>query len=304
MLNQPQDDSPVLADGSLIDFRQLAEYAGFTARAVRRHRSAAVWLFIVTLGTAVAGVAAWPRTYHSEATLLAHRNDLMTSLSNPSRAPREEADDPTRAASETIHDRDSLLMIMRQTDLVNERERHRRLLSRVKAKLTGFMHKPTEEEQMNSVLRLLDQRLIVWVEKEGVVKISVDWPEAETAKALVQAAVQNFIDRRHDTETAAIGEAISILQGSAASLQSDVDGTIAQLREEQGRRGQVARPRLEAATGAAPRSLPVPAAAPPAPSGPDPDTIAQLATIKNALDAKRQDILRVELTHRQQVQDL
>ena len=59
----------------------------------------------------------------------------MTSLSNPTRPSRPEADDPTRAASETIHHRDNLMSLIRQTNLVNEWERPRSPIGRVKDRI-------------------------------------------------------------------------------------------------------------------------------------------------------------------------
>src|SRR5439155_21009160 len=103
----------------------------------------------------------------------------------------------------------------------------------VRDSLTRRFHVPTLEDQRNALIGTLDKELNVTVEKEGVVRIAIDWRDAQLANAIVQAAVRNFINNRHDTEEAAIKEAITILQGAAASLQTDVDGTIAQLHEEQ-----------------------------------------------------------------------
>jgi uncharacterized protein involved in exopolysaccharide biosynthesis len=300
-----QPDAAASEDaGNLIDIQQLIDSAGFTLRAVERHRMIAATVFAVTLTVAGALLAVWPRTYHAQATLLARRNDLMTSLSNPSRPARPEADDPTRAAFEMIHDRENMLMLIRQTDLLNAWEQNRSRLSRLKERVLGIYRKPTEADRIDALLWMLDQRLWVTVDKEGVVKIGIEWPNPKTAAALVQAAVQNFVEKRHETETAAIGESISILQESAASLQADVDRTIAQLRDEQAKRPPTTDRRASRAPAAtAPHTAlaarpvePVPAAAS--------DAIVQLAQMKEALDAMRQQIKKIEAARQQQLSDL
>src|SRR5213083_747260 len=127
---------------SLIDAAQLRNYARFSLRALRRHAFLASAVFVVTVGAAAATLAVLPKTYHADGTLLAHHNDLMTSLTNPSRPLRTESDDATLAASETIHDRENLERIVEQTDLVNQWERSRWLASRLKDQITRRLRRP------------------------------------------------------------------------------------------------------------------------------------------------------------------
>jgi hypothetical protein len=127
--------------------------------------------------------------------------------------------------------------------------------------------------------------------------------------------VRNFIATRHETETAAITEAITILEGSAASLQSDVDRTIAALQEEQAKHPPLAR---SAGRSAVIVSKPAPAAsagtaAPPTLAaartdghviGPSPAALLQLSRTNAALEAKRNEIGKIESQHRQHLADL
>jgi len=301
---QEPDNASHEDTGNLIDVQQLLDYAGFTLRAVGRHRMVAATVFAATLTVAGGLLAIWPRTYHAEATLLARRNDLMTTLSNPSRPARPEADDPTGAAFEMIHDRDNMLMIIRQTDLPTAWEENRSRLSRLKERAVRMFRKSSEADRIDALLWMLDQRLWVIVDKEGVVKIGIEWSDPKTAAALVQAAVQNFIEKRHETETATIGESISILQGSAASLQADVDRTIAQLREEQSKRRQPAARRASRAPAvAAPPAGPSPRPSEPVQASAS-EAVAQLAQLKETLVARRQEIKKIEAARQQQLSDL
>jgi uncharacterized protein involved in exopolysaccharide biosynthesis len=303
-------------DGSLIDVHQLRNYLGFVVHSVSRHRFVVAATFAVTVAGAAVGLRVWPKTYHVEAKLLARRNDLMTSLSNPGRPARPEADDPTRATSEMIHRRDNLFSLVQNANLVNQWARMRSPLGTLRRSLASVLHLSPEEDLTEALIGMLDQRLSVTVDKEGVVKIGIDWPDARTASELVDAALQSYIAMRHDQETSAITEAIGILQNSAASLQGDVDHTIAQLREEQSRRPQVLRarsetkPALKSPTGPAaapPRTDPssiVPPSADALISGPSPAVLLQLGRLNAVFEAKKQEIARLEAQQRQQISEL
>jgi uncharacterized protein involved in exopolysaccharide biosynthesis len=304
-----EDDAP-RADArdatlDIIDFQYVWTIAGFAVRSVRRHRLLAVCTVVLTLAAAAAFLRVWPKTYHVEATLLARRNDLMTSLSNPSRPLRPEADDPTRAASELVHNRENLFALARSTNLLAEMDRTRSPLGRLRDSVMERLRPTTVEDRLNAVIWLLDQRLVVTVEKEGVVRIAIDWSEPHLATELVQAAVENYISARHDTEAATISEAITILQGSAASLQQDVDRTIGQLRQEQAARPPTVAPRRRALE-RTPAPAPTPVIPPPAPAPavPDAATIAELGRLTAAIEATQQQISKIEGTRRQQLADL
>src|SRR5678816_1805861 len=95
-------------DFELIDFDQVKNWVRFVLHAVRRRK-----LLALTVGATLAALSVMPRTYRVEATLLAQRNTVMPSLSNPNRRVPLEADSPTRAAAETVLRRDNLLSLMK-----------------------------------------------------------------------------------------------------------------------------------------------------------------------------------------------
>jgi uncharacterized protein involved in exopolysaccharide biosynthesis len=304
-------------NGGLIDLRQVWNYSGFAWRAVLRHKLVVVAAFAVTLGGTAALLRVWPKTYRVEAKLLARRNDLMTSLSNPGRQVRPEADDPTRAASEMIHHRDNLVALIRQTRLADKWSTIQSPLGRLRKAAMRRLHVAADDDLMDYMVGMLEQRLSVVVDKEGVVKIGIDWPDARTASELVDAALQNFVAMRHDQEASAITEAIGILQASAASLQGDVDRTIAQLREEQAARPEKLRtnnripktpssPTIATASSLAadtsatidlvPEESPI--------RGPSPTTLLELGRLNAAMEAKKHEIARLEGLQRQQTSEL
>jgi hypothetical protein len=65
---------------------------------------------------------------------------------------------------------------------------------------------------------------------EGTVTIGIDWPNAQMAFRLVEAAQQNFLEARHAMEVSTIAEAISILEGHAANVRESVYSELEELK--------------------------------------------------------------------------
>ena len=120
---------------SLVDTQLLVDWLGFAARSVWRHRILAVATCLVAFGAVWIAAAQWPKTYQSYGRLLVTRNDVMSALVNPGRTiPREDAA-PTWAAQEIVRSRQNLLAIMKETNLLEEWERSRTPLFRLKDRM-------------------------------------------------------------------------------------------------------------------------------------------------------------------------
>jgi hypothetical protein len=291
----------------IIDFRQIAAHAGFVARAIACHKIIVIGVFVLALGATAAAVRLWPKTYHVSARLLAQRNELMAALSNPGRAIPPDADAPSRAAAETILRHDNLVALIKQTDLLNEWVRTRAPLLRAKDRLMRVVgSNPTDDERLDALVGLLEKRIAVAVGLEGTITIDIDWPDAWLGYQLVEAALQNFLETRQVAETSAIAESISILERSTTALQTEIDGTFVELQSAQDRHASAARPRGTLA--AAPRTTP-PLLTAPSLAVEDFTSRLPLETpsdqrLKAALDAKRQEIARLEDFRHQQLSEL
>ena len=216
-------------DFQLIDVEQLKRSLLFTLHAIRRRRGVVAWSFLGVL--ALAGLYLWaaPRTYRVEMELLAQKNALMPALGNPSRAVPPDADRPTRAAAETVLRRDNLLALMKQTDLMARWQQNRPLLFRLKDRITEAVSPTTEEDKVNAMLGLLEKQLKVGT-TEWTVNISIEWPNADQAFRLVEAALQSFLEDRHNAEVSTIAETITILEGHATSLREAIDSSVEDMR--------------------------------------------------------------------------
>jgi len=214
----------------LIDVEQLKHSLLFTLHAIGRRRWVVAWTFLAVLALALAFLWTAPRTYSVETELLAQKNALMPALGNPSRAVPPDADRPTRAAAETVLRRDNLLALVKQTDLMARWQQDRPPLFRLKDRITDALSPSTEEDKLNAMLGLLEKQLKVGT-TEWTVNISIEWPNAEQAFRLVDAALQTFLEERHKAEVSTIAETITILEGHATSLREAIDSSVEDMRQ-------------------------------------------------------------------------
>jgi hypothetical protein len=307
------ESGPDDSDEKVFDLRQVADYGRFALGSLRRHviLGAATFSFLFVM--IIAALILLPKTYHAHAKLLAQRNAMMAALSNPGRAVPWDADAPTRAAAETVLRRDNLLMLIRQADLLNEWERTRIPLLKIKDWLVALItRRPTSDEKLDALLKMLEARLQVTGGPvgDGTVTIDLDWPNAQMAYRIVEAAQNHFVKTRQEVETATIGDSIGILERYAEKLHVDIDRTITQLQ-----RAQEQHQATVPAT-APPDSIPfpltslsatlppVPAAALSAPAlGANLDD-PRLPQLKAAAEAKRRELTNLEEQRDRQLSEM
>jgi hypothetical protein len=156
--------------------------------------------------------------------------------------PRE-ADAPTQAASELILRRDNLVAMVKQTNLLDQWDASRAPAVAAKDWLLGLLRgPPTEEDRLNALVGVLEKRLKVTTGEGGTVSIAIQWPAAQMAYQLVDAAQQNFIETRHAVEVSTITEAISILEWHAAAQGEHVQSVLDELRRAREAAAPASRP--------------------------------------------------------------
>jgi hypothetical protein len=213
----------------------------------------------------------WLKTplYHVETKILAQRQQTLPSIVRPG-GPDEA---PTRTAYELVHRRENLINLVKQTNL---------FVGPSKAPSTSWLERiASDEDPLNALVLKLD-RLLVVTTVEGVITIEIDWPDAQQAYHLLQAAQENFLEARHLQEITVIDDVISLLRGRAATLAADLQKVIEEVQQG-GVRGGDGSPRS-----AAPRA------------GASDD----LAQLRAKIDAKERAILDVEEFRRRRLADL
>jgi len=269
-------------DDKLFDLDQLRQSVRFVVESVRLHKVTAIATFVLVLGATAAIASLWPKTYEADGRLLLQRNEVTASLVNPSRTIPREAESPTLAASEIVLGRENVLAVMKATNLLEEWDRSRTPLLRFKDWVSGlFGSPPSEDDRIDALAGLIENRLQVGTSDEGTVSFSIRWADAQMAYRLVNEAMNSFLQYRRVSETAAITESIAILNRSAETLEKQVTETIAEM------------PRRSAARVATQRPAPV--------GGPSPQTTVQLSRLRSELEARQQDVARMVNARSQQL---
>jgi len=254
----------------LFDWQKVRRYVLFSLGSIRRRLLLFVFVSAGMVLLAVAALAVLPKTYEVQSRLLAQKNPVLAV-----RADANQMEQPTRAAAETIIRRDNLRALIQQTDLLKEWKRHRAPILRCKDWLLRVVNRAqTEKELTEGLIDLLAKNLTVWTTPEGTVAINLLWRDPLMAYRLVDAAQQNFLEKRHMLEVSTIAEQISILEGHAAGLKEEIESQVAQVQRMRDR-----------STPKGARASPLPAA-----GLVDPDVV----NLRVMLDAKRRAITDLE----------
>jgi len=277
----PGFDEP---DASVTDSRtRPADHLMYVLGAVRRRRVVALSVFLGGLAALVLYYALATPVYRVEARLLAQRYQAPA-MGRPTGS----EDAPTRSAWELIHRRENLIALIKQTNLLAEAgpPSGPGVLQRLwRSILRGPAQ--SDDDPMEGLVLRLDKQLLVTT-SGGTVDIEVDWPDAQQAYRLVEAAIQNFLEARHLQEITAIDETISLIQGRVATLRKQLDDVIAEVSQQERRQVRTA---LATPGGRVAEALP-------------PQASQELVRLKSMLDAKERAIGDVEEFRRRRLADL
>jgi uncharacterized protein involved in exopolysaccharide biosynthesis len=222
-------------DDDFVDFAGIRNDISFVLRSPKRHPKLAAGCVLFVLIAAAASSLVIKDIYQVQASLLAQRNPVMLTLSNPGLARGADWEAPTRAARETIIRRGNLTALCEQTGLVDRHLAGRSMLGRLRAWFYQKMSGRTESrsELLDSLVDTVEKRLWVSIGAEGTVTIGFEWPDEQIAFLIVEAAVQNFLEERHASEVAVLGETITLLEGSASRLQQEVSASLNELERKE-----------------------------------------------------------------------
>jgi len=270
-----------VAHDDLFDWARVRRYVVFSLGSVRRRFGLFMAVSSGMLLLAASALWALPKTYQVESRLLAQKNPVLAV-----RADASQTTEPTRAAAENIVRHDNLHALIRQTDLLSEWPKHRAPILRLKDWVSARMGStPDQGELLKGFTGLLEKNLNVWTTPDGSVVIRLLWPDDRVmAYRLVDAAQQNFLEKRHVLEVTTIAEQISILEGHAANLKKDIMKQVDQLQQLQQRSAKDPRVGLRV----------------PSPKPLDADVV----NLKVMLDAKRRSISDLEDYRRKHLLEL
>jgi uncharacterized protein involved in exopolysaccharide biosynthesis len=224
---------------------RIKDLIGLFIRAPRRHRRAAIASLVLTLALGFAVASLWPRSYLCDVRILAQRNLVLPALDNPARVVPREADNPTRNVSDTILQRDNIVALITQLDLIDRWQTNRAPILRLKDAIMGASGKKPED-RLRDMIGLLEKRLTVYTD-ESSITISIEWPDPEVAYEIVSLVQKNFLEARYDANVTLITEAIRILDERAKPEAADVDAALADLTRVEADRRAATHPSSAAA---------------------------------------------------------
>lgn len=171
---------------------------------------------MILLGIALTVVAAMlaPRTYGVEGRILVTRTQTLgAGGANTFPQTGDEQKALAKEYVEQVIARDNIISIVQQTKMVDRwdkmRQPHRRLIDAVNEKLGTPM--PTDDQKFEALVRMIEARLRVDVDATTVT-FSLDWTEPESARDIVQAAVDNFQKKRFQVEVGVLPEQLRATQ--------------------------------------------------------------------------------------------
>jgi uncharacterized protein involved in exopolysaccharide biosynthesis len=228
------------------------EWASFALGGLRRRKLVAALVFAAIMAATVVYYARKEPVYRAEAKVLAQRSQGLPT------AVRSTFDElPTRTAWEVVHQRENLTAIIRQTNLLDDQPKAppqpawKRWGSlgafEGKSSQSNKGQEPsrpapgdtptgvhagsaTRDDALEELVTTLDKELRVRAGDDGTITLQLDWADPDQAHAIIQAALQNFLEARHVQEVTAIDAVISVLQGRTAIMRDNLDKVMDQAR--------------------------------------------------------------------------
>ncbi|MDB4997369.1 MAG: Chain length determinant family protein [Myxococcaceae bacterium] len=267
------------------------ELLGFFGRAAKRHRKL-MWRVcaVGVLGGAFAATFA-PPVFDSTCKILVQKSSAMQILSNPhANIQNEAASDTFSSAPNIILRRDNLVAVIEETKLWDRWVANRPPLFGLKDKIMqGVFGEMTDEMKQRVLISILEKKVYISPDEGSILKIRVEWQDADTAFALVSAFEQRFLADKSTSEASVTSEAIAILEEESKRSAQGIDTALADLLKVSDKVKTAQRPRLPPAlvpSPTAPRNAAA-AAAPEQPAAPTVNVAALLAEKRAAIRAVR-----------------
>jgi capsular polysaccharide biosynthesis protein len=288
---QSDDDEQ---DGSGANQIELIKsYFAFARRAVGKRRSLTAAIFAVVVVLVSVGLAIWPRSYQSELRMMVQRSSVLDT--------DDRAANPLQGASDVVTRYENLEALVKQLELAKTWSASRPPALALKDRvLEAFRGTPSEKDFNDALVTMLEGRLWASAEDQNLT-IGASWSDPETARRIVEAAKESFLQSRHAAEISVIQEKMSILEGHSTRLRGEIEGIAQELgrvkEEKLAAAEKAARKVSEAAAGTpapAPRvAMPRRSEPSPAASSP-PVTEADLATLKEDLETKKRKLSELQ----------
>ena len=249
--SRPHPDVPPVAEER--DFQAvLGHVIAFVLRSAARHKLLFLACFLIVMSATTVLLRIMPRQYQVDATILAVRNPIMGTFANPTI--NREWDIPLRAAREVVMRRENLVALCKQTNFVQRRLATRSPIGNARSRILALLGRrpPNEDELLQGIVDGIENDLLVFVGQEGTVTISFVSSDPQLAYDFVEAAIQSFLDARHNVEINTVRETIGILEAQDTRVQKSATEIANRLEQEvrtlRAKSGGARRPAVRAVT--------------------------------------------------------
>jgi len=284
--------------GGGLPTEMILSYLAFGKRSILKRKWLVLFIFSSLSALVVAIATVLPRTYHCEARLMAQRSQNLFVRGD------DYNNDALKGAGDVVLRHENLTAIVKQTNLVKLNAERRPPIIKVRDNAMAAIRGPiTEKDQIGALVWTLETKLTAAVENSALT-IGADWYDPQTSADLVQAALDNFLETRHVAEISTGTEFISILEGHASRLRTEVETIAAQIRtlKDDKRKEKLARVKAAggiekpgAAVSSAPRRI-----APVRRPGEDEET----ASLRASLEAKQRAYADLEDGRKRRLSEL
>ncbi|MGC3996235.1 MAG: hypothetical protein QM767_01345 [Anaeromyxobacter sp.] len=276
-------------EDQLFDYAAIGDHIGYVLRSAKRHKLLFAGCVLAVVAAAAALAMVVPKQYQITASLLARRAPVMDVFSNP--GVNRDWDAPARAAGEVVMRRKNLVALCAKTNFVERHLASRSPMGLAREWVRNKVGRPlTAEEILDGVVDGIEEKTWVTVGQEGTVTIGFQWSNPQLAYDFVQAALESFLQARHEAEVSSVRETIAILEAHDARVQKEAVELAVRLEEKE----RALRPR----GGGVRRALPDPAPAPAA--GAD----DELQRLEATLALKQRALVDFEESQRRRLADM
>jgi len=199
----------------------IKSYVSFAVHAVRARLWIAALAFVTVVVIAEVALAVWPRSYHSESTIVFRRGGALDAGD----------ENPFVGAGPIVMRRENLEKIIRDNKLADRWLADKPPLRRFKDwayKVIG--RPPTSIKDLETQL-LWSLESSLWVDGTNTtLTFGMDWGNPQVAAAVVTAAQGKFLEARRIAEISQIEEKMAILDGHSTAVRKEIEQIADQLR--------------------------------------------------------------------------
>jgi len=288
--NDSESEDQEEGGGGGFQMDALRSYSAFASRAIGARKALFVSLLLIGSAIAVLVMVYFPKTYSCTTVLMTVENRVLDGQTSAN---------PLAGAADLVMRKENLARIVEETNLVDKAPGRRPPLLKLKDRAMRLAFGELDRKAMiGGLVGALESKLTVTAD-QGDLRVVVTWADPASTAELADAARDSFLKARRTAEIAAFEEKMSILDGHATKLRTDIDGLAQQMQQA---RELKTKPSDASTKPASPSAAPAPAPqrfAVRRPATPD----EQLPVLTERLESSKKKLAELEADRDRQLHD-